>query len=118
MQMLVTGEPIGAETALSWGLVNKVVADRDEDKALRGEAAPESRLYQETVELATTIAGHPTATIGHGKGVFYQQLEAPSLEAAYQVAGKAMVDGMQKPDAQEGVAAFIGKRKPAWPSNL
>lgn len=118
MQMLVTGEPISASTAMSWGLVNKVVPDSDEDKSLRVEANPESILYQETIKLANTIAGHPTATIGHGKGIFYQQLEAPSLEAAYGLAGQAMVDGMQKADAQEGVAAFLQKRKPAWPSNL
>jgi enoyl-CoA hydratase/carnithine racemase len=118
MQMLVTGEPISASTALSWGLVNKVVPDAEEDKLLRGEASPDSALYQETMSLAQTIAGHPTATIGHGKGVFYRQLEASSLQQAYGMAGKAMVEGMQKPDAQEGVAAFLGKRKPVWPSNL
>jgi len=116
--MLVTGTPISAETALSWGLVNQVVKDGAEDKALRMEADEESLLYKETLKLAVTISGHPTATIGHGKGVFYQQIEAGSLEEAYEVAGIAMVEGMQKPDAREGVSAFLEKRKPSWPSNL
>ena len=64
------------------------------------------------------MAAHPVATIGQGKGVFYRQLEAPSLEGAYTLAGAAMVSGMQQPDAREGVSAFLEKRKPVWPSNL
>jgi len=117
MRMLVTGEVVPAELAMQWGLINQVVQDKDEDQALRQEALPTSRLYGETMALANVIASRPSATIAHGKGVFYQQIEAP-LGEAYEMASVAMVEGMQKDDAKEGVSAFLQKRAPVWPSNL
>ena len=75
MEMLLTGEAIGAERARDIGLVNRVVA-------------PEA-LDTEVAALATLIASNSPAAIATGKDVFYRQLEMP-LPDAYAVAGTAI----------------------------
>ncbi len=53
--------------------------------------------------------------IANGKRAFYQQIDQPTADA-YDTAGTAMVCDVTAPDAVEGIAAFLGKRAPAWPS--
>ena len=101
MQMLLTGEPIDAATALDWGLVNAVVAP--------GE------LRAVTLALAEQIAGASRRVVGLGKGTFYRQLEL-SESSAYALTKEVMVHNAQLEDAQEGIGAFIGKRPPHWPA--
>ena len=48
-----------------------------------------------------------------GKQAFYRQLEA-GLEEAYELASEVMACNMITEDAQEGVDAFVAKRKPQW----
>jgi len=99
MEMLLTGEAIGAERAREIGLVNRVVA-------------PEA-LDAEVAALATLIASKSPAAIATGKDVFYRQLEMP-LGDAYAVAGKAIACDFVGEDGKEGVDAFLGKRPPRW----
>jgi enoyl-CoA hydratase/carnithine racemase len=99
MEMLLTGEPIDARTALDWGLVNRVV----EPDALRAA----------TLELAARIALAARAVVGIGKAAFYRQIDLPSAEA-YAYARDVMIANAQAPDAQEGISAFIEKREPLW----
>ncbi len=100
-EMLVTGEFIDAATARSRGLVNRVV--------------PADQLDAEVKRLADAIVAKPAAAIGMGKGLFYRQLEM-GVDAAYQLAGQTMACNMIDEVAQEGVAAFMEKRKPNWPA--
>jgi len=100
-EMLMTGEFIDAATALDWGLVNRVV--------------PADRLDDETAALARTLIEKPRAVLAAGKRFFYDQLER-KLEDAYAVASVAITRNMLGPDAQEGVGAFVDKRKPRWES--
>jgi len=97
--LMFTGEPIDAETALAWGLVNRVV--------------PSDRLDAEVRALAGSILAKSPAVVAAGKKVFYQQVDA-DLEKAYRVATAAMVDNARTDDGREGIAAFAGKRKPKW----
>jgi enoyl-CoA hydratase/carnithine racemase len=53
--------------------------------------------------------------VANGKRTFYEQLDLP-LAPAYTRAGAAMVSDVLSPDAAEGIAAFLAKRPPAWPS--
>ena len=98
-EMLMTGEFIDAATALDWGLVNRVVAH----DALRAE----------TLKLANTLKTKPRATLAMGKALFYRQLEM-GIEAAYQDASNTIACNFMQPEAEEGVAAFLEKRKPVW----
>ena len=98
-EMLFTGDFIDAQTALDWGLVNRVVAADELDA--------------EIARLVGRIIEKPRDVIAAGKALFYAQLEA-RLAEAYDLAGKAITRNMLGPDAAEGVGAFLEKRKPRW----
>lgn len=99
MHMLLTGEPTGAEDAQRMGLVNAVVAPGAEREA--------------AMELAVKVASKSSHVIKIGKEAFYRQAEMP-LADAYRHAAGVMTENMMARDAEEGVCAFIEKRKPAW----
>jgi len=99
MEMLLTGETIDASTAKDFGLVNRIV--------------PKQYLAQVVSKYAAVIAGKSPLILKIGKEAFYRQLELP-VEAAYDYAAMVMVDNMLTQDAQEGIGAFLGKRKPEW----
>jgi enoyl-CoA hydratase/carnithine racemase len=101
MELLLTGTPIDAATALDWGLVNRVV--------------PAERLDAEVDALAATILARSAPVIANGKRTFYAQIDQP-LDAAYAVAADAMVRDLSAPDAAEGIGAFLEKRTAQWPS--
>jgi len=98
-EMLFTGAFIDAATALDWGLLNRVV--------------PADRLDAEVDALARQMMDKPGAVVAAGKRFFYAQLERP-LEDAYAAASAEITRCMLSAEAQEGVGAFVGKRKPRW----
>ena len=99
MEMLLTGEAIGAAKAAEWGLVNRVV--------------PDEKLAESTMELARLIAEKSPLTVAIGKVAFYRQIEMP-LEQAYDYASRVMTENMLARDAEEGIDAFLQKRPPVW----
>ena len=99
MEMLLTGDFIGAEEARERGLVNRVAAPEDLDAAVEA--------------LVARIVCKPRAAIALGKAQFYRQVEV-GTEAAYAIAGTAMACNMMNEAALEGVQAFVEKRQPAW----
>jgi enoyl-CoA hydratase/carnithine racemase len=99
MGMLLTGDPIDAATALDWGLVNQVV--------------PADRLDEAAAALAGRVASASRATVATGKRAVAENLDLP-LDEAYRHASAVMCRNMSSEDAQEGVAAFLGKREPVW----
>ncbi|WP_163269705.1 enoyl-CoA hydratase [Chelativorans alearense] len=99
MEMLLTGEMIDADTALSYGLVNRVVAP---DALNRG-----------VMNLAEAVASKSPLTLKIGKEAFYRQAEM-GLAEAYEYTARVMVENMMARDAEEGIGAFIDKRKPQW----
>ena len=100
MEMLLTGGFISADEARARGLVNRVV--------------PLEALDDEVEKMVLAILAKPREAVAMGKALFYQQRET-GIEAAYQLAGQSMACNMMHPVAQEGVQAFIEKRKPQWP---
>ncbi len=103
MEMLLTGEFISAEEARVRGLVNRVV--------------PAVALDDELATLLQAILAKPREAIAMGKALFDKQRET-GIETAYQLAGQTMACNMMHPVAQEGVQAFIDKRKPQWPDQV
>ncbi len=99
MEMLLTGETIDAATAKEFGLVNRVV--------------PREYLNQIVTKYAQTIASKSSLTVRIGKEAFYAQA-GMGLSEAYDYAARVMTENMLARDAEEGIGAFIDKRKPEW----
>ncbi|CTQ66525.1 enoyl-CoA hydratase [Roseibium alexandrii] len=99
MEMLLTGESIDASTAKDFGLINRIV--------------PRDYLEQVVQKYAESIASKSAHTVKIGKEAFYRQLEMP-LSEAYDFAAETMVGNMMARDAEEGINAFLQKRKPEW----
>ena len=99
MEMLLTGEAIDAPTALSWGLVNRVVPLAELDAAVGA--------------FTNIIRTKSPSVIALGKRTFYQQIDR-GLSDAYALTGDAMACNLLDPDAAEGIDAFVAKRAPNW----
>jgi enoyl-CoA hydratase/carnithine racemase len=99
LDMLLTGHPIDAATALDWGLVNRVV--------------PEDALDAEVDALVDAITRSSPLTVGIGKEAFYSQIELDE-HRAYDLTKAVMAMNARADDAQEGMCAFLEKRPPEW----
>jgi enoyl-CoA hydratase/carnithine racemase len=99
LEMLLTGELIDAKTAADWGLVNRVVAA--------------DRLRSETLKLAGRIAEASGSIVALGKQAYYTQIDLDQAKA-YGYAKEVMSANALRPDAQEGMSAFLEKRSPRW----
>jgi enoyl-CoA hydratase/carnithine racemase len=99
LELLLTGTPIEARTALDWGLVNDVV----EPGALDGRVR----------ELAETVSAASPLTVRIGKHAFHENLDL-GLREAYDHAREVMSKNAVTCDAQEGMTAFLEKRRPEW----
>jgi len=100
MEMLLTGDFIDAEKAKSIGLINNYFS--------------EDELVNKTREMAIKIANKSSQTLKIGKKAFYIQTEM-TISDAYKYASEIMIENMMNHDSEEGIAAFLEKRKPNWP---
>jgi enoyl-CoA hydratase/carnithine racemase len=98
-EMLMTGSFIDAPTALAWGLLNRV--------------APAAELDAVLSELVLQLRDKPRSVVASGKHFFYRQLEQ-SLEEAYSEASEVITKNLLSGEGQEGMEAFVEKRKPTW----
>ena len=95
LEMALTGDPVDASTAASWGLINRAVAAPHLDEAcldLLGRATRGSRLSK-----------------GLGKQTYYAQVGLEQRQA-YDVAIEAMAASSQTADGQESMNSFIERR--------
>lgn len=99
LEMLLTGAPISAQTALDWGLVNRVV--------------PASELDAAVDAFVAAIARSSPLTVGIGKEAFYSQIELDE-HRAYDLTKSVMAMNSMAADGQEGISAFLDKRPPIW----
>ncbi len=99
LELLLTGDPIDAGTALEWGLVNRVV--------------PAEQLDESVAELVGAIARSSAMTISLGKRAFYEQIDLDE-PGAYDLTKGVMATNSLTADAQEGMSAFLEKREPTW----
>lgn len=99
MDMLLTGRFVSAQEALDFGLLNRVV--------------PRNILAEETRKWALEIAQFSGFTLGLGKRAFYAQVDLDE-RAAYDYGKEVIAMNCMAEDAQEGMSAFLEKRKPEW----
>lgn len=98
-ELLFTGRRFEAAEAASMGLVSTVVPDAELDARARG--------------LAAEFAGKPSTTMRLGRAAF---MRANDLDYRRSVANAVedFCNVATTPEAQEGLAAFLEKRLPAW----
>ena len=99
LEMLLTGRMVDAATARDWGLINDVV--------------PADELDAAVAALAERVAEASPRTLAIGKQAFYEQVERDEA-GAYELTKGVMAANAQIADAQEGICAFLDKRRPVW----
>ena len=97
MEMILLGERLTAEQALSMGLITRVVQ-------------PEA-LDAETTRIVDSLAAKSPIGMKIGKEAFYAMADMPFEEAVDFLSGK-IAEVAATEDAREGITAFIEKRKP------
>jgi enoyl-CoA hydratase len=98
-EMILNNRTLSAQEALQFGLVNRVV--------------PPERFLEEALTLAAEIAGRAPLAVRAAKRMINQSFERPLTEAIYEER-QEFYNLFNSEDQQEGMQAFIEKRKPAW----
>lgn len=102
MEAALTGEPISPETALRWGLVNRVV--------------PASDVLDEAFRLAAAISANAPLSIAASKELVERASGFGSEwnDAVWRLNDRLITDILASDDAKEGTLAFAEKRAPRW----
>lgn len=101
MDMFLANRPMGAEEALSCGLASRVVGDED--------------LHTETATIAAAIAAGPPQALAATKKLV-RTADGVLTDAHLDLEAKSIGDRGLSPEGREGVASFVAKRAPNWPS--
>lgn len=99
LELLLTGEPIGAERAAEWGLVNRLT--------------PAGAALDGALDLARTVSANGPLAVAVSKQVARSARDW-STEEMWQRQGDLVMAVFMSKDAQEGAAAFAEKRPPVW----
>jgi enoyl-CoA hydratase/carnithine racemase len=99
-RMILTNERINADTALRIGLVEQVVP--------RGES------LQTAVQLAQRVSTLSPRAVTFSKNLIHQARQGTPRSAALALERERFIDLFDGEDQQEGVKAFLDKRKPDW----
>ncbi len=98
-ELIFTGEIIDAQAALSCGLVNEVV--------------PPEQLMDETMAMARKIVAKGPVAISEAKTVIHRGLQV-DLASGMALEAEAFARCYSCGQAQEGMSAFLEKRKADW----
>ena len=91
-----SNKPISAQQALEWGMVNQV---------------GESNFQTLVMQVAGNLASGPLEAFAAGKQAFNHAI-LPNLEESLNYEGILQEEAGKSAEHREGVAAFLGKRKP------
>ena len=98
-EMMMLGERVSADTALDWGLVNKVV--------------PDESLLGESRALVERLAKGPTRSYAGSKALLNRRVYA-DLDGQLEAEADGQRDMGRSQDFLEGVTAFAQKRRPEF----
>lgn len=98
-ELVYTGRIIDAKTAFDWGLVTKVVAKEELEKAVK--------------EFANQLASKAPVALAVAKALIEKGMET-DLDTALELEREGFGVVGSTEDLREGVSAFIDKRKPTW----
>jgi 2-(1,2-epoxy-1,2-dihydrophenyl)acetyl-CoA isomerase len=98
MELVLTNRMLSAEEALSWGLVNQVVADAD--------------VVTEALKLANKLAVGPKHAFGKSKRLL--AASSGALESQLVLESRMIAHQALSAEGQEGIRAFLDKRKPQF----
>lgn len=99
MGLLLSGRRISAAEALSFGLINEVVAPGDLDAAV-------DRWVADILACSPVCLRAIKQTVRAGEKLTAKEAQLLRLPA--------LVDALQSPDQDEGVRAFVERRPPRW----
>ena len=99
-RMILTNERITADTALRIGLVEQVV--------------PRGQGLQTALQLAQRVATLSPRAVTFSKNLIHQARQGTPRNAALALERERFIDLFDGEDQQEGVKAFLDKRKPVW----
>ena len=98
-ELMLTNRVLSSAEALDWGLINEVV-----EEAILGQRAR---------ELATNLAKGPTLAFGQVKSLLNASFDN-GLETQMELESRGIADMARSHDGQEGIDAFLNKRKPSF----
>jgi len=98
LEMVLTGRPVDAATALAWGLVSRIV---------EGDALAQG------IAFAREFSGYSLPALGLAREAVLRALDTP-LHEGLKIEADLSTLAFQTEDAAEGMAAFMAKRKPAF----
>lgn len=99
LELMLTGETVGAREALAMQLVSKVV--------------PHETLMDEAMAMAMAIAAHPPLTLRLSKRLLRESQQV-SLATSLEIAAAYQALAHYTADHDEAVAAFLEKREPRF----
>jgi enoyl-CoA hydratase/carnithine racemase len=99
IELILTGRVFTSKEAASLGLINRVVADSD--------------LLVEAMKLANELAAKPPLTVAAALAAIHRGMDA-SIDDGLAIEEAAFARIVPTLDAQEGVAAFVEKRRPTF----
>lgn len=101
-ELMLTNRLLKSGEALEWGIVNRVV--------------PDAEVMPEALKLAKDLANGPTRAYGAVKTLLNGSFDQ-MLESQMELEARTIADLSRSQDGQEGIRAFLAKRKPTFTGN-
>ncbi|MBO6557359.1 MAG: enoyl-CoA hydratase/isomerase family protein [Pseudomonadales bacterium] len=98
-ELMLTNRMLSAAEALEWGLINQVVSEAELDETVQ--------------KLADSLADGPTLAFGQVKSLLNASFDN-GLETQMELESRGIADMARSRDGQEGINAFLNKRKPEF----
>ena len=99
LDFVMRGQPIDAKKAKEWGLINELVEPNELDEYVENLSVELSSLAPGTMQFGLEA---------------YEKQDAMAFNEALPFLQKQIAKTFEGPDAKEGIAAFLEKRKPNW----